>query len=81
MSNAVMIEREKKTSRADENILSLYLKEINKIPLLTREEEEKLARRAARDDKLAKEKLIRANLRFVVNVAKSIRTRGCRWRT
>src|SRR5271157_1421865 len=76
MSNAVMIEKEKKSSRADENILSLYLKEINKIPLLTREEEERLARRAAKNDNLAKEKLIRANLRFVVNVAKKYQNQG-----
>ncbi len=51
MSSAVMLEKEK-VSRADENILSLYLKEINKIPLLTREEEESYARRAAKNDKL-----------------------------
>jgi RNA polymerase primary sigma factor len=72
----MMLDRERKSSRADENILSLYLKEINRIPLLTRDEEEKLARRAARNDKLAKEKLIRANLRFVVNVAKKYQNQG-----
>ena len=76
MSTAVMIDREKKNSRADENILSLYLKEINKIPLLTREEEEKFARRAEKGEQLAKEKLIRANLRFVVNVAKKYQNQG-----
>jgi RNA polymerase primary sigma factor len=76
MSTAVVIDRERKVSRADENILSLYLKEINKIPLLTRSEEEKLARRAAKNDKIAKEKLIRANLRFVVNVAKKYQNQG-----
>jgi len=70
------VDREKKNSRADENILSLYLKEINKIPLLTREEEERLARRAAKGEQLAKEKLIRANLRFVVNVAKKYQNQG-----
>jgi RNA polymerase primary sigma factor len=70
------LDKERRSSRADENILSLYLKEINRIPLLTREEEEKLARRAARNDKLAKEKLIRANLRFVVNVAKKYQNQG-----
>lgn len=60
----------------DENILSLYLKEINKIPLLTREEEDCYARQAAMGDKKAKEILIRANLRFVVNVAKKYQNQG-----
>jgi RNA polymerase primary sigma factor len=60
----------------DENILSLYLKEINNIPLLTREEEETYARAAARGEQQAKEKLIKANLRFVVNVAKKYQNQG-----
>ena len=76
MSATVTATKEKRTSRADENILSLYLKEINKIPLLTREEEEKYARAAAKGDQLAKERLIRANLRFVVNVAKKYQNQG-----
>jgi RNA polymerase primary sigma factor len=68
--------KEKRSSRADENILSLYLKEINKIPLLTREEEERYARAAAKGEQFSKEKLIRANLRFVVNVAKKYQNQG-----
>jgi len=60
----------------DENVLSIYLKEINKIPLLTRGEEDKYARLAAQGNKHAKEKLIRANLRFVVNVAKKYQNQG-----
>lgn len=75
-SAAVRPERDFRTTRADENVLSLYLKEINKIPLLTRAEEQDLARRAARGVELAKEKLIRANLRFVVNVAKKYQNQG-----
>jgi len=63
-------------SGLDVSSLSVYLREINKIPLLTREEEVNLARRAAKDDKNAKEKLIKANLRFVVNVAKKYQNQG-----
>ncbi len=64
------------SSKEDENILSIYLKEINRIPLLTREEEDESARAAAKGDVTAKEKLIRANLRFVVNVAKKYQNQG-----
>jgi RNA polymerase primary sigma factor len=60
----------------DENILSLYLKEINRIPLLTRSEEEETASLAAKGDKPAKNRLIKANLRFVVNVAKKYQNQG-----
>jgi len=77
MSNTAVKEyTSRHSSRSDENVLSLYLKEINKIPLLTREEEERLARAAEKGDNLAKEKLIRANLRFVVNVAKKYQNQG-----
>jgi RNA polymerase primary sigma factor len=65
-----------KTSASDENILSIYLKEINRIALLTREEEENLARRAAAGETDAKNKLVQANLRFVVNVAKKYQNQG-----
>ncbi|HHU36853.1 MAG TPA: RNA polymerase sigma factor RpoD/SigA [Treponema sp.] len=54
----------------DNNILSTYLKDINKIPLLTRDEEYDIAIKAAAGNVAAREKLVQANLRFVVNVAK-----------
>lgn len=60
----------------DENVLSMYLNDINQIPLLTREEEDDCARRAAAGEKSAKEKLINSNLRFVVNVAKRYQNQG-----
>ncbi|WP_319562364.1 RNA polymerase sigma factor RpoD/SigA [Marispirochaeta sp.] len=60
----------------DENVLSMYLKEINRIPLLTREEEDKYARAAAKDDQFAKDMLVKSNLRFVVNVAKKYQNQG-----
>src|SRR6056297_2478282 len=64
------------SSYDDENIISLYLKEINRIPLLTREEENHYATRAAEGDEIAKHKLVQANLRFVVNVAKKYQNQG-----
>ena len=60
----------------DESVLNMYLKEINKIPLLSREEENELALAAAKGDASAKEKIVRANLRFVVNVAKKYQNHG-----
>lgn len=65
-----------RTTKEDENIISIYLKEINKIPLLTREEEDHFARLAEKGDKAAKDKLVQANLRFVVNVAKKYQNQG-----
>jgi RNA polymerase primary sigma factor len=59
-----------------ENILSTYLREINRIPLLSREEEDAAAREAARGSRAAREKLIKGNLRFVVNVAKRYQGQG-----
>lgn len=60
----------------DENILSMYLKEINRIPLLTRDEEESIARAAAKGSQAARDKLVNSNLRFVVNVAKKYQGQG-----
>ena len=60
----------------DESILNLYLKDINRIPLLTREEEIELSQKAQAGDKAAKDKLVQANLRFVINVAKNYQNHG-----
>jgi RNA polymerase primary sigma factor len=56
--------------------LSIYLKEINRIPLLSRAEEDTYARAAAKGDPAARAKLANANLRFVVNVAKKYQNQG-----
>lgn len=63
-------------SVSDENVLALYLKQISKIPLLSREEEEKYAALAAAGDKEARDILVNSNLRFVVNVAKKFQNQG-----
>jgi RNA polymerase primary sigma factor len=72
----VRAKRKKTTKSLADNTLSVYLNEINKIPLLTREQEIDLATRIREGDEIAKEKLIRANLRFVVNVAKKYQNQG-----
>ncbi len=50
--------------------IQMYLREIGKIPLLNAEEEVALARRKERNDKEAERRLIEANLRLVVSIAK-----------
>ena len=61
---------------ASDDILSTYLKEINKVPLLTKEEENDLAAKAKAGDQAARQKIASANLRFVVNIAKKYRHSG-----
>jgi RNA polymerase primary sigma factor len=56
------------TARGD--TLQLYLNEIGQVKLLTPEEEIKLARRIKKGDKRAREKMITANLRLVVKIAR-----------
>ncbi|MBN2736424.1 MAG: RNA polymerase sigma factor RpoD/SigA [Spirochaetales bacterium] len=60
----------------DENVIAMYLKEINSIPLLNREDEDRYATLAAQGDDNARQVIIQANLRFVVNVAKRYQNQG-----
>ncbi|MBN1524167.1 MAG: sigma-70 family RNA polymerase sigma factor [Spirochaetales bacterium] len=76
MAAVVKKKKERSIFSDDENILSIYLKEINQIPLLTREQEDTHARAAAKGEKRAKDVLVRSNLRFVVNVAKKYQNQG-----
>lgn len=71
-----MIAKKQQKGYGDENSLSMYLKEISKIPLLSREDEESAAREAVKGNKAAKDRLVNANLRFVVNVAKKYQGQG-----
>jgi RNA polymerase primary sigma factor len=59
-----------------EDPVRMYLKEIGTVPLLTAEEEMELAKRKQEGDPRAKEKLIEANLRLVVSIAKRYTGRG-----
>jgi len=54
----------------EDRSLESYLQEISRTPLLTRAEEQELGRRILRGDRSARDKLVMANLRFVVSVAK-----------
>jgi RNA polymerase nonessential primary-like sigma factor len=68
-------QREETRATSRQN-LSVYLGEIARIPLLTREEELAVARRARAGDEAAKQRLIESNLRLVVQVARRYRNRG-----
>lgn len=59
-----------------EDPVRMYLKEIGTVPLLTADEELHLAQRKAEGDEFAKERLIEANLRLVVSIAKRYTGRG-----
>ena len=59
-----------------EDPVRMYLKEIGTVPLLSAEEELNLAKRKAEGDEYAKERLIEANLRLVVSIAKRYTGRG-----
>ncbi len=60
---------------ADDSV-KMYLQEIGKIPLLTSEQEVELAKAIAEGDEVAKAKLVQANLRLVVSIAKKYIGRG-----
>jgi RNA polymerase primary sigma factor len=57
-------------SKLSSDSIQMYLKEIGRVPLLSTEEEVELAKRKERGDRQAEKKLIEANLRLVVSIAK-----------
>jgi len=65
-----------KSLAAENGALSMYLKDIEKIPLIGRDEEYDLAIRAKNGDAAARERLVNGNLRFVVSIAKQFQGRG-----
>ncbi|MDO4986983.1 MAG: RNA polymerase sigma factor RpoD [Candidatus Saccharibacteria bacterium] len=60
---------------ADDSV-RLYLREIGKVPLLTPDEEQELAKKASEGDKKAKDRMVEANMRLVVSIAKRYTGRG-----
>ncbi|MDR1094905.1 MAG: RNA polymerase sigma factor RpoD/SigA [Spirochaetaceae bacterium] len=65
---------DKKVSSDD--TLSIYLRELDDFVPISREEEDEIAQKAVSGDTKAREKLIKANLRFVVNIAKRYQGKG-----
>lgn len=63
------------TDRKDES-LALYFKDVSKLSLITAEEEIKLTRKIKKGDQKAIEKLVMANLRFVISIAKQYQNKG-----
>lgn len=66
----------KSITNRDSAAIEKYLQEISKIDLLSAEEEAELARKIQAWDQIALEKLVKANLRFVVSVAKQYQNNG-----
>ena len=66
----------KSTTNRETASLDKYLREIGHEPLISIEEEVELAQRIHKGDRQALEKLTRANLRFVVSVAKQYQNQG-----
>jgi len=66
----------KQFTNRESQSLDKYLQEIGKVDLLTPDEEIELAIRIRKNDSIALEKLVKANLRFVVSVAKKYQNQG-----
>ena len=61
---------------AVQNPLETYLRDINETALLTAADEKRLAEGVRRGDPLARDHMVRANLRLVVNIARGYANRG-----
>jgi RNA polymerase primary sigma factor len=66
----------KQITNRESQSLDKYLQEIGKVDLITSDEEVELAKRIREGDQVALEKLTKANLRFVVSVAKQYQSNG-----
>jgi RNA polymerase primary sigma factor len=66
----------RRTSRSVQNPLETYLREINETALLTALDEKELSYRIAEGDAAARDRMVRANLRLVVNIARAYTGKG-----
>src|SRR5678815_4480294 len=73
------MEKPRKRSRASDTVqspLETYLREINETPLLSADQEKQLAYRIEDGDQAARDQMVRANLRLVVNIARGYTGKG-----
>ena len=68
--------RRTRTGESAQSPLETYLREINETPLLTADQEKELAYRIEKGDNEARDQMIRANLRLVVNIAREYTGKG-----
>src|SRR5688572_12092699 len=68
--------RKRDTTSSVQSPLETYLREINETPLLTADEEKQLAVRIGQGDTRARDQMVRANLRLVVNIARGYSGKG-----
>jgi len=73
---AAKARKSRKETETGDSILNWYLNEIHKIPMLDRETEFAVAMRAKNGDRQARDQLVKANLRFVVTVARKYQSYG-----
>lgn len=80
LANKEDIRKSRRRRKSDEvspqSPLETYLREINETPLLSAQEEQDLARRIGRGDPMARDHMVRANLRLVVNIARGYVGKG-----
>ena len=79
IDDSPLISMQKTTRRrtaAVQNPLETYLREINETALLTADEEKQLSNRISAGDMLARDRMVRANLRLVVNIARGYSGKG-----
>ncbi len=75
-SNGTSMQATQKRSKAVQTPMETYLREINQTPLLTANQEKELAYRIQAGDLEARDHMVRANLRLVVNISRSYTNRG-----